>query len=274
MAIMENTLSMQKILAFLKTDLVFACCWPLPPIATKCEKIRHVIFRCFSILHGAIMMIAIIYTIYVKRSNLLFVMKLCCELCTTTAIPVQIIIFSAQYDRLQVRGANWHRIVLNTVETKTAKQETIDQLHHLHCVIWLQYVAYELENYCERAKSRENNVFHRYIRRCKSIYVCAICAFTITVTLLVIKPVVEPHPFPIDVSYPFTVDSLFFKIIMYLHHTLLLYQSYMQVCSNVFIALLLWFVAARCDILSDKFRAVTKFRDLRACIEEHQELVL
>ncbi|XP_070169075.1 putative odorant receptor 92a isoform X3 [Polyergus mexicanus] len=143
---MANTLTIEKLIAFLKVDLLFACCWPLPLTATKFEIIRNKIFRCLSILHGLIMMIAILYTIYTNQSDLFLIMKLCCELCTTTEVPLQIICFSMQYDRLQV-------------------------------------------------------------------------------------------------------------------------------CANIFIALLLWFVSARCDILSSRFRAVTKFAELRACVEEHQELL-
>ncbi|XP_018375744.1 PREDICTED: uncharacterized protein LOC108769331 [Trachymyrmex cornetzi] len=118
-------------------------------------------------------------------------MKLCCELCTTTEIPLQIICFSIQYDRLQ-------------------------------------YVIYELEDFCKRAKPEERNIFHRYINSCKSIYIGSICAFTVTGLLLIISPVVEPHPFPIDIEYPFSVDYQPLKIIIYLHHILLIYQSYAQ----------------------------------------------
>lgn len=149
---------------------------------------------------------------------------------------------------------------------------------HKYCcssniMIELQYVIYELEDYCKRAKPKEKNVFHQYIDSCKSIYICSICAFTITGLLIILSPVIEPHPFPIDIEYPFSVDYQPLKTIIYLHHILLLYQSYTQVCANIFIALLLWFVSARCDILSSRFRAVTKFSELRACIEEHQELL-
>ncbi|XP_011876332.1 PREDICTED: odorant receptor 85f-like isoform X2 [Vollenhovia emeryi] len=233
---MASALTMEKLIAFLKADLLFACCWPLPPTATKCEKIRNKFFRYFSILHGMIMVVAIVYTIYRNRSDLFLIMKLCCELCTTTEVPLQIICFSIQYDRLQ-------------------------------CVI------YELEDYCKQAKPEERTIFHRYIDSCKSIYIGSVCAFTVTALLLIISPVVEPHPFPIDIEYPFSVDYQPLKIIIYIHHILLIYQSYTQVCSNIFIALLLWFVSARCDILSNRFRAVTKITELRACITEHQELL-
>ncbi|EFN72610.1 Putative odorant receptor 67a, partial [Camponotus floridanus] len=112
-----------------------------------------------------------------------------------------------------------------------------------------------------------------YIDSCKSIYIYSISAFTVTGLLLLLSPIIESHPFPIDTEYPFSVDYQPLKTIIYLHHMLIIYQSYTQVCANIFVALLLWFVSARCDILSSKFRAVTEFAELRACIEEHQELL-
>lgn len=101
---MATALTMEKLIAFLKADLLFACCWPLPPTATRCEKIRNKIFRYVSVLHGMIMVIAILYTISRNRTDLFLIMKLCCELCTTTEVPLQIMCFSIQYDRLQVRS--------------------------------------------------------------------------------------------------------------------------------------------------------------------------
>lgn len=134
-------------------------------------------------------------------------------------------------------------------------------------------MIYELEDYCKHAKPKERNVFQQYIDSCKSVYIYSMCTFTVTTLLLILSPIVEPQQFPIDIEYPFSVDYQPLKTIIYLHHILIIYQSYTQVCSNVFIALLLWFVSARFDILSSRFRAVTEFAELRACIEEHQELL-
>ncbi|EZA56762.1 ObirOr5-H3 [Ooceraea biroi] len=226
----------EKLIAFLKTHLFFACCWPLRSTATRYEKTCDMIFRFFSMVHGTVMIVSILYTIYINPSNLLLIMRLCCQLCTTTEVPLQIMCYTMQYDRLQ-------------------------------------YVIYELEDYCKRAKPEEVIVFHRYIDNCRSFYIGSVSAFTVTALLLCISPAVESTTFPIDVEYPFSMDYLPVKILIYLHQLLLIYQSYTQVCSNVFVGLLLWFVSARCDILSKKFRTVTEFTELRAHLREHQQLL-
>lgn len=100
--LMADTQTLEKLIAFLKADLLFACCWPLRPTATACQRIRNKIFRWLSVLHGMVMVVVMVHTIYSNRTNVLLVMKLCCELCTTVEVPLQIVCYAIQYDRLQV----------------------------------------------------------------------------------------------------------------------------------------------------------------------------
>lgn len=100
---MTEILTLEKIIAFLKTDLTFACCWPLPMKATKFQKIRDKIFRLFCCLNGIVMSISLIYTLSNKCDNMILIMKVGCELSAFLQVPIQIILFTLQSDRLQVR---------------------------------------------------------------------------------------------------------------------------------------------------------------------------
>lgn len=101
--IMKNReiLTVQKIIAFLKVDLTFACCWPLSVEATKSQKIRNKIFRWFCCLNGLLMSISLMYTLS-RQYNVFLVMKVGCELSAFLQIPIQIMLFTFQNDRLQV----------------------------------------------------------------------------------------------------------------------------------------------------------------------------
>jgi len=79
--------------------------------------------------------------------------------------------------------------------------------------------------------------------------------------------------FPLVIKYPFPVDRQPLRAIVYFHQSLGIYQAYCQVSSNVFLALLLWFTSARFEILSNKFRMITKYSEWQSCIKEHQELL-
>lgn len=130
-----------------------------------------------------------------------------------------------------------------------------------------------METYIQQAKSEERGVFQRYIDKCKLFYGVTLGWVTITMVAVNFGPVLLPQPFPVEVHYLFHVEAQPLKTIIYLHHVLLVYQSYVQVCANVFVALLLWFVAARFEILSDEFRRATSLPEFIRCIQLHQQLL-
>ncbi|XP_014480094.1 PREDICTED: uncharacterized protein LOC106747253 [Dinoponera quadriceps] len=130
-----------------------------------------------------------------------------------------------------------------------------------------------METYIQQAKSEEKKVLQRYVDKCKFFYGITLCCVTIAVVAVNFGPFLLPQPFPFEVHYPFCTDDQPLKTIIYLHHIMLAYQSYVQVCANVFVALLLWFIAARFEILSGEFRKATNFSEFIRCIQLHQQLL-
>lgn len=101
--IMNEALTIERIIAFLKVDLTFACCWPLSTDATIYQRIWDKVFRCLCCLNGIIMIIVLWYTMFIDHSNMLLVMKVGCELSACMQVPIQIMLYTFEYDRLQVR---------------------------------------------------------------------------------------------------------------------------------------------------------------------------
>ncbi|KAL0125019.1 hypothetical protein PUN28_004271 [Cardiocondyla obscurior] len=233
---MTEILSVEKIIAFLKVDLMFACCWPLPTGVTKFQENCDKLFRLLCCLNGILMSISLIYTLSNKYDSTIFIMKVGSELSAFLQIPVQIALFTLQNDRLKI-------------------------------------IVREMEHYIQQAKSEERNVFDQYINKCKLFYATTMCWITVTATVMIFGPLLLPQPFPIEVEYPFSVDKQPLKAIIYLHHAIAIYQSRVQVCSNVFVALLLWFVAARFEILSQKFQKISNISELIICVQLHQRLL-
>lgn len=130
-----------------------------------------------------------------------------------------------------------------------------------------------MENYIQQAKSEEKNIFQKYIDKCKLFYELTLSWIAISAIGIIFGPFLLPQPFPIEVQYPFYVGQQPLKTIIYLHHVMAVYQSYVQVCSNVFVAVLLWFVVARFEILSHQFRKVRSFSEFKICIQLHQQLL-
>jgi len=137
----------------------------------------------------------------------------------------------------------------------------------------MQIIIYKMEDYIQQAKSEERNIFQQYITKYKLFYATTMCWVTATAIVIIFGPLVLSQSFPIEVEYPFNVNKQPLKTIIYLHHVIAIYQCRVQVCSNVFIALLLWFVAARFEILSHKFQKITNISEFIICIQLHQRLL-
>ncbi|CAL1680769.1 unnamed protein product [Lasius platythorax] len=232
---MACSVTFEKLITFLRMHLVFACCWPLPPTATKMQITYDKFFRLFNGLHSMLMICAVTYRIISQYDNILVIMQLGCVLGTLCEVPLQIYLFMQQYDRLQ-------------------------------------NVILKMENYSKHANPTERDVIQEYINKYIVIYGMMLILMTVTLVALILVPLVLAHPV-LELEYPFSIDYQPMKGIIYLHQSFALYQVYAQVCATVFLALLLWFSTARFEILANKFRMATEHSDWKACIREHQELL-
>lgn len=100
---MGGAITIERIIAFLKVDLTFACCWPLSADATSYQRIWDKVFRCLCCLNGMIMSTTLCYTLFTDHTNMILVMKVSCELSACLQVPVQITLFTLESGRLQVR---------------------------------------------------------------------------------------------------------------------------------------------------------------------------
>lgn len=99
-----------------------------------------------------------------------------------------------------------------------------------------------------------------------------LCGLAVTGVSFIFAPLILPQPFPLELEYPFPMYQSV-RSIIYVHHIILIFQSVTQVGANTFPALLLWFVAARFNILSTRFRTISDMKQLLQCVYEHQALL-
>ncbi|KAL6264155.1 hypothetical protein P5V15_004234 [Pogonomyrmex californicus] len=233
---MEGKVTLDKVIAFLRIYLTFACCWPLPPSATKLQRLLRSAFQYFCLANAIAIAVAAIWTLYRHSNDVLLVMKLGCQLSAIVQIPLQMILFAMQTKRLQ-------------------------------------FIILEMENYYRQAQEYEKEIFQQYIDKCKPFYGSILCWLAMTGISVIVTPLFSSQSFPCEAEYPFDVQYQPIKTIIYTHHILATYQSVLQVSTNTFPALLLWFVAARFDILSVRFRTVTNMKELIKYTREHSLLL-
>ncbi|XP_025262023.1 uncharacterized protein LOC105259377 isoform X2 [Camponotus floridanus] len=232
---MACSVTFEKLIVFLRMHLAFACCWPLPPTATKMQITYDKFFRLFNGLHSMLMIYAVAYRIISQYNNTLVIMQLGCVLGTLCEVPLQIYLFTQQHDSLQT-------------------------------------IILKMENYSKHANSTERNVIQEYINKHIVIYGITLTLMTVALVAMILVPLILARPV-LELEYPFSIDYQPMRGIIYLHQSFALYQVYVQVCATVFLALLLWFSTARFEILANKFRIATEYSDWKACIQEHQELL-
>ncbi|XP_032684841.1 odorant receptor 30a-like [Odontomachus brunneus] len=230
-------LTLEKIIMFLRLGLKFACCWPMPRSATNYQILSDKLFRLLSGLHAMLLVAELAYTIIYHVENVRMFMQSTCAMGIMFEVPLQILLFSLQHDRLQS-------------------------------------VITQMEDYYRQAKPYERDVFQRYVNKCTRYYMVTLSIMSIAFVGSIVEPLFRGiDSYPLVIKYPFVVDQRLLWAIVYLHQTFGLYQVYCQATGNAFLALLLWFTSARFEILSIKFRKASKYFDWQICVREHQELL-
>ncbi|EFN85862.1 hypothetical protein EAI_12514 [Harpegnathos saltator] len=90
----------------------------------------------------------------------------------------------------------------------------------------------------------------------------------------IVTPLVEAdQAFPTEAKYPFDVEREPVKTFIFVHQFIAIWQCFSTVCLSSFIGFLIWFTAARFEILSQQFRAVNGTDEIIACVHRHIKLL-
>ncbi|KAG7188144.1 hypothetical protein KM043_013363 [Ampulex compressa] len=137
----------------------------------------------------------------------------------------------------------------------------------------LQFIIGEMENCCNRTESYVQEILQHYVDKLKNYY----GAFTFWVYfdagMFICGPYVLHQSLPIVLDYPFPIEDYPMHHIVYGHQAITAIQCAGRLCVNNLIGLLLWFSAARFEILTTEFRMVTDVRSFVKCIKQHQILL-
>ncbi|KAL0125034.1 hypothetical protein PUN28_004286 [Cardiocondyla obscurior] len=136
------------------------------------------------------------------------------------------------------------------------------------------YLVSEMEYNFKYAKPYEEVFYQRYINRCAMFYASITAAVFLGAFISGITPlIVTDQIFPAEAKYPFDVEHEPIKTIIFLHQFVAVWQCFSIVCLCSFVALFIWFSAARFEILSQQLRAVTDFYGTIVCVQQHIKLL-
>ncbi|XP_018044079.1 PREDICTED: odorant receptor 49b-like [Atta colombica] len=224
-------------IAFIKVIVALSFAWPLSKNASKFQVIRFKILRTLLCINAVVLSVPTVYTLYRNDYNLARITKLWCLLGAFIQIPLEITQCALQYDRLQ-------------------------------------YVISEMEHNIKCAQSYEKKLYQQYVDRCAIFYVSLTAAVFLGASITATLPFIAANQiFPTDTKYPFDVEYEPVKTIIFLHQFIVIWQCFSIVCIGSFVGLLIWFAAARFEILSEQFRMVTDIYDITVCVRQHVKLL-
>lgn len=131
-----------------------------------------------------------------------------------------------------------------------------------------------MEHTFECAEPYEKKIYQQYIDRCATFYASSTAAVFLCAVIATMMPLIQADQiFPTDAKYPFNVEHEPLKSIVFIHQCVAVWQCFSIVGLGVFIALLIWFSAARFEILSHQFRMVTDIYGIAMCVRQHIKLL-
>ncbi|EZA50881.1 hypothetical protein X777_10850 [Ooceraea biroi] len=100
---MMGKVTLDRVIAFLRVYLALACCWPLPPDATKFRRLCRRTLRYLCVANSTAIIVSGVWTISKHGDDVIMVMKIGCQMSAAVQVPLQIILFAMQDKRIKVR---------------------------------------------------------------------------------------------------------------------------------------------------------------------------
>ncbi|XP_076621673.1 uncharacterized protein LOC143342075 [Colletes latitarsis] len=229
---MFENVTPEKAIHFTRLSIALNCSWPLPPTATKSQVLYFKAFRFLTISCVFTLVLPLLYSIYINWDDSIILTRVACFIDALFHILGQTVFSVLHYDRIQA-------------------------------------LVRQMTEYCANATSFERSILQQYVKKYSTFYGIAAMWFYTTAAFFVVGNLFISQPFPVDAEYPFPVDYEPLKTTIFLHHGYVVMQCAAVVCINVFAALLLFFAAARFEILMVEFRAVHDVETLRQCVQKY-----
>ncbi|XP_011707075.1 PREDICTED: uncharacterized protein LOC105462253 [Wasmannia auropunctata] len=237
MAVMRKKVTIKEVIFVIKLSQFPILCWPMPHDTTKFKLMCVKLYHCLCIIISIALQLPLIYGI------------------------------QKHLDEPEILV---NQIVLLSSITHSIFNFIFHMVNYRH----VQNVTYEMLQFCNAMKPREEVIIQRYVDKCLIFHSFSMGNIVfVTFATAAIIPFVTGQTFPVMAEYPFDVYYQPLKTIIYIHHTIAGSMIGAQVCTNIFMALLLWFTSARFEILIEEMKEATNVYQLYECIKKHQHLL-
>lgn len=130
-----------------------------------------------------------------------------------------------------------------------------------------------METFLKSTKPFERLILQRYVDRVIIFYGLVSVGIYLACLNFILEPLIISQPFPTDASYPFPVHFHPVYEILYIQQSVAICHIGCAIFIDSQLATLLWFAAARFEMLGEEFERVSSPEEFNACIRKHQELL-
>ncbi|XP_017760962.1 PREDICTED: uncharacterized protein LOC108551336 [Eufriesea mexicana] len=228
---MAKRLSPESVIQFVRFSVALTLCWPLRSNSSKNRVYCYKVLQFAHAVNTTIIMSIALHSAYLHLSDFVNV------------------------SRIIAVSLGMGQMIITTLIC-ISKHES------------LQYIIEDMEAYMREAQQYEREVFYKYIAKGHKFYGSCIILMYTTSTIFLLGPTVLPISLPLDIEYPFPVNSTALYVTLYLHQTVITYQCTALLCLGGFGALMLWYTTARFECLAIEFQKSSNVDTMVVCIKK------
>ncbi|XP_051169607.1 odorant receptor Or2-like [Leptopilina boulardi] len=137
----------------------------------------------------------------------------------------------------------------------------------------LQKILHNIHIFKKEANELEKNIIDKYTERYFNFHIFLGTSFFLTGIAFSCCPIVTSALLPADAWYPFSLEYLLIRIILYATQVLAIAQTALCVCVDFTVAMIFWYLSVRLELLQREFKSTSTNLDYKHCIIRHQELI-
>ncbi|KAL7298931.1 hypothetical protein TKK_0008033 [Trichogramma kaykai] len=137
-----------------------------------------------------------------------------------------------------------------------------------------QIVFHEIGTFIKEANKNDTALLQKYLNKYRDFQLFMGLTFILVAILFSLMPIVTRQSLPADAWYPFEIKSSIVLICIYATQVLAIFQTAFGIFVDIMVAFMLWFSAARFEMLEIELQKAVSELDLKICVHQHRKLII
>ncbi|XP_029038252.1 odorant receptor 49b-like [Osmia bicornis bicornis] len=228
--------NLREILNVLELAGTISCTWPLDPNTKRWKKVAYNIRWTFAFVDIVVVSILLLIKMYYIRHDIVELTKAISLLSAITDGTLNLFFCKLNASKLQVLIA-------------------------------------KVRKYLDTANENENKQIQFYVDQYKVVLSVVGMSYIINGSSFNLLPFYTDQVLPIECWYPFSIETPALYCVAYVLEACCVVPTALAIFIDYKVMSLLFYIAARLNVLGEKLKQVDNYEQLANCIEEHQELL-